>query len=404
MSIRAVTSDVIYVGASDRRISLFENLFPLENGVSYNSYVILDDKTALIDTADQSVSGVFFDNVAKALDGRKLDYIVVNHMEPDHASTLERALLLYPEALVVATARAKGMFSKFFNLDIDSRFIAVKEGDKLSLGKHNLQFFMAPMVHWPEVMVTYDALDKILFSADAFGAFGALNALFNDEIDIEKNYLPDARRYYFNIVGKYGNQVMALLNKASALDIKYICPLHGVVWRNNIGYIVEKYQTWGSYKSEEQGVVIVYGSVHGNTANAANILANRLRMEGVKSVAVYDASKTDVSYLLSECFKFSHVVFAAATYNGGIFSKIETLLLDLKAHLYQNKTVGIMENGSWAPTAAKLMKEMLVSMKNLTILDTIVTINSAVKCEEITQIEELVKDIVRSLDNVECES
>lgn len=400
MNIRAVSCDVIYVGASDRRISLFENIFPLENGVSYNSYVILDEKTALIDTADESVSGVFLDNLAEALNGRKLDYIVVNHMEPDHASTLERVFLLYPQAKIVGTAKAKGMFSRFFDTDIEDSFIVAKEGDSLSLGKHNLHFIMAPMVHWPEVMVTYDSTDKILFSADAFGAFGALDALFNDEINIEKDYLDEARRYYFNIVGKYGNQVMSLLNKASTLDIQYICPLHGIIWRNNIGYFVEKYKTWGSYLFEEKGVVIVYGSIYGNTANAANILANMLRINGVKNVIVYDASKTDVSYILSECYKYSHIIFAAATYNAGIFSKVETLLLDLKAHAFQNRIVGIMENGSWAATSGKLMKEMLISMKKINILEPTVTINSAVKKAEIEQITVLAQAIVASLNEI----
>lgn len=397
MNIRAVSADAFYVGASDRRISLFENLFPLENGVSYNSYVILDEKTALIDTADESVSSVFFDNLTQALNGRKLDYIVVNHMEPDHASTLERVFLRYPEAKIVGTAKSKGMFGRFFETNIDDSFIVVKEGDNLTLGRHNLQFFMAPMVHWPEVMVTYDTLDKILYSADAFGAFGALDALFNDEIDVEKDYIDEARRYYFNIVGKYGNQVIALLNKAACLDIKTICPLHGVVWRNNLGYFIDKYKVWGSYLAEEKGVVIAYGSVHGNTANAANLLANELRIEGVKKVFVYDASKTDVSYILSECFKYSHAIFASATYNAGIFAKMETLILDLKAHLYQNRTVGIMENGSWVPASGKLMKEMIASMKNITFIEPMVTIASAVKLAEKQQIKVLAKAIAQSI-------
>lgn len=398
MNIRAVSCDVFYIGASDRRISLFENILPLKNGVSYNSYVILDEKTALIDTADESVAGVFLDNLAEVLNGRKLDYIVVNHMEPDHASTLERVFLLYPEAKIVGTAKSKGMFNRFFDTDIEESFIVVKEGDNLPLGRHNLQFYMAPMVHWPEVMVTYDPADKILFSADAFGAFGALDALFNDEINVEKEYIDEARRYYFNIVGKYGNQVMALLKKAANLDIAMICPLHGLIWRNNVGYFVEKYKTWGSYQPEEKGVVIAYGSIYGNTANAANILANLLRLENVKNVLVFDTSKTDVSYVLTECFKYSHTIFAAATYNAGIFATMENLLIDLKAHAFQNRTVGIMENGTWAPTSGRLMKEMLGTMKNITCIEPIVTINSAVKSAEIEQIKQLAKAITASLN------
>lgn len=398
MNIRSVSCDVFYVGASDRRIALFENIYPLDNGVSYNSYIILDDKTALIDTVDDSVSEVFFDNVKKTLQGRNLDYIIVNHMEPDHASTLERTALMYPNAKIVGTAKTKEMFGNFFTTNIDDRFIAVKEGDTLSLGKHELQFFLAPMVHWPEVMVTYDKRDKILFSADAFGAFGALNGLFNDEIDIEKDYLDEARRYYFNIVGKYGRQVMALLNKASKLDIKYICPLHGVVWRSDISYFVDKYIKWGSYQYETSGVVIVYGSIYGNTANAANILGNELRINGVKNVAIFDASKTDVSYLLSECFRYSHIVFASATYNLGIFTKMENLLFDLKAHLFQNRTVGIIENGSWAPSSGKLMKELLCSMKDITVLEPTVTISSAVKSANLMQLKALASQISQLIE------
>lgn len=399
MNIRAVNCDVYYVGASDRRIALFENIYPLNDGVSYNSYLIIDDKTALIDTVDESVSQVFFDNVKEGLESRTLDYIIVNHMEPDHAATLERTALLYPQAKIVGTAKTKEMFDRFFTLNIDDRFVAVKEGECISLGKHELQFFMAPMVHWPEVMVTYDKTDNILFSADAFGAFGALNGLFNDEIDIEKDYLEEARRYYFNIVGKYGRQVMALLNKASTLDIKYICPLHGVVWHSDIGYIVDKYVKWGSYLPEQKGVAIIYGSIYGNTALAANILGTELYKQGIKNVAVYDASKTDVSYLLAECFKYSHIIFASATYNAGIFTKMENLLLDLKAHAYQNRIVGIIENGSWAPSAAKLIKELLCSMKDITILEPTITINSAVKSQTATQLGTLARAIAQSINN-----
>ncbi len=397
MNIRTITKDVFYVGASDRRINLFENIYPLQNGISYNSYLIRDKKNALIDTVDESVSSVFFQNLEAALGGEKLDYIIVNHMEPDHAATLERTFKLYPEAKIVGTAKTKGMFQRFFSTDIEDSFIIVKDCDTLEIGEHTFQFFTAPMVHWPEVMVTYEIKDKILFSADAFGSFGALCGLFSDEVDFANEELGEARRYYFNIVGKYGNQVMALLSKASKLEINLLCPLHGYVWRSNIGYFVEKYKCWGSYLPEEKGVVIVYGSIYGNTATAADILAKLLREEGVSKVKVYDSSKTDVSILLSEAFKYSHIVFASATYNNGIFTKMENFLTDLKAHAFQNRYAAIIENGSWAPASGRLMAELIASMKNISVIAPCISIESAVKCAQIEKLGELAKEIAKTL-------
>lgn len=397
MNIRTITKDVFYVGASDRRINLFENIYPLQNGMSYNSYLIKDKKNALIDTVDESVSSVFFQNLSQALGEEKLDYIIVNHMEPDHAATLERTFKLYPEAKIVGTAKTKVMFQRFFTTDIEDSFIVVKDCDSLEIGEHTFKFFTATMVHWPEVMVTYEAKDKILFSADAFGSFGALNGLFNDEIDFANEELDEARRYYFNIVGKYGNQVIALLNKVGNLEINLLCPLHGYVWRNDIGYFVDKYKCWGSYLPEERGVVIVYGSIYGNTAAASDILAKMLREEGVSKVKVYDSSKTDVSILLSEAFRYSHIVFASSTYNNGIFTKMENFLTDLKAHAYQNRNAAIIENGTWAPVSGKLMAELIASMKNVSVIPPCVTIESAVKSAQIEKLSELAKEIAKSL-------
>ena len=398
-NVRKVTEDIVWVGASDRRLALFENIFPIPRGVSYNSYVLLDEKTVLLDTVDASVAGQFFENLEHVLDGRKLDYLIVNHMEPDHCAMIGDLVRRYPEVQVVGNTKTFGMIKQFFGTDFAERAVTVKEGDTLSTGAHTLHFVMAPMVHWPEVMVTYDEKDKVLFAADGFGTFGALNGnIFADEVDFDRDWLDDARRYYTNIVGKYGASVQALLKKASGLEIAVICPLHGPVWRENLGYILEKYQKWSTYEAEDQAVVILYATMYGNTASAADALAGRLAAKGVKKIAVYDVSNTHVSELISEIFRASHVVFAAPTYNGGIYPVMENLLADMKALAVQNKTVALMENGTWAPTTAKQMREKLAELKNVTILDTQITIKSAMAPEQEGQLEALADAIVASMD------
>ena len=399
-NVRKVTEDIVWVGASDRRLALFENIFPIPRGVSYNSYVLLDEKTVLLDTVDASVAGQFFENLEHVLDGRKLDYLIVNHMEPDHCAMIGDLVRRYPEVQVVGNAKTFGMIKQFFGTDFAERAVTVKEGDTLATGAHTLHFVMAPMVHWPEVMVTYDEKDKVLFAADGFGTFGALNGnIFADEVDFDRDWLDDARRYYTNIVGKYGASVQALLKKASGLEIAVICPLHGPIWRENLGYILEKYQKWSTYEAEDQAVVILYATMYGNTASAADALAGRLAAKGVKKIAVYDVSNTHVSELISEIFRASHVVFAAPTYNGGIYPVMENLLADMKALAVQNKTVALMENGTWAPMTAKQMREKLAELKNVTILDTQITIKSAMAPEQEGQLEALADAIVASMDN-----
>ena len=399
-NVRKVTEDIVWVGASDRRLALFENIFPIPRGVSYNSYVLLDEKTVLLDTVDASVAGQFFENLEHVLDGRKLDYLIVNHMEPDHCAMIGDLVRRYPEVQVVGNTKTFGLIKQFFGTDFAERAVTVKEGDTLATGAHTLHFVMAPMVHWPEVMVTYDEKDKVLFAADGFGTFGALNGnIFADEVDFDRDWLDDARRYYTNIVGKYGASVQALLKKASGLEIAVICPLHGPIWRENLGYILEKYQKWSTYEAEDQAVVILYATMYGNTASAADALAGRLAAKGVKKIAVYDVSNTHVSELISEIFRASHVVFAAPTYNGGIYPVMENLLADMKALAVQNKTVALMENGTWAPTTAKQTREKLAELKNVTILDTQITIKSAMAPEQEGQLEALADAIVASMDN-----
>lgn len=397
-NVRNVTDDIVWVGASDRRLALFENIFPIPRGVSYNSYVLLDEKTVLLDTVDAGVAGQFFENLEQVLGDRKLDYLVVNHMEPDHCAMIGDIVRRYPEVQVIGNAKTFTMMKQFFGTDFAERAVTVKEGDTLSAGKHTLHFVMAPMVHWPEAMVTYDETDKVLFSADGFGTFGALNGnIFADEVDFDRDWLDDARRYYTNIVGKYGASVQALLKKAAGLDIAVICPLHGPVWRENLGYILEKYQKWSTYESEDQAVVIMYASMYGNTASAADALAGRLAAKGVKKIAVYDVSNTHVSELISEIFRASHLVFAAPTYNAGIYPVMENLLSDMKALAVQKKTVALMENGTWAATAAKQMREKLSEFKDMTILDTQVTVKSAMSADQTAELEAFADAIVQSM-------
>ncbi len=397
-NVRNVTDDIVWVGASDRRLALFENIFPIPRGVSYNSYVLLDEKTVLLDTVDAGVAGQLFENLEQVLGDRKLDYLVVNHMEPDHCAMIGDIVRRYPEVQVIGNAKTFTMMKQFFGTDFAERAVTVKEGDTLSAGKHTLHFVMAPMVHWPEAMVTYDETDKVLFSADGFGTFGALNGnIFADEVDFDRDWLDDARRYYTNIVGKYGASVQALLKKAAGLDIAVICPLHGPVWRENLGYILEKYQKWSTYEAEDQAVVIMYASMYGNTASAADALAGRLAAKGVKKIAVYDVSNTHVSELISEIFRASHLVFAAPTYNAGIYPVMENLLSDMKALAVQKKTVALMENGTWAATAAKQMREKLSELKDMTILDTQVTVKSAMAADQTAELEAFADAIVQSM-------
>lgn len=396
--VKKVTDDLYWVGGSDRRLALFENVYPIPRGVSYNSYVLLDEKTVLLDTVDASISGLFFENLEYVLNGRTLDYLIVNHMEPDHCAVIGEVVRRYPDVKLVCNAKTVPMLKQFFNFPVEDRTVIVKEMDTLCTGKHTFAFVMAPMVHWPEAMVSYDTVDKILFSADGFGTFGAINGnLFADEVNFERDWLDDARRYFINIVGKYGVQVQNLLKKAATLEIKMICPLHGPVWRENLGWFIEKYDTWSSYKPENQAVMIAYASIYGNTENAAEILASKLADKGVKNIAMYDVSVTDPSVIVSESFRCSHLVFAAPSYNGGIFTKMETVLSELKAHSLQNRTVAIMENGTWAPVAGRQMREIFAGMKNIELLEEGVTIRSAVKEAQEASLEALAEKIASSL-------
>ena len=395
---RKVTDTIWWVGGNDRRLALFENLFPIPRGVSYNSYVIMDEKTALMDTTDPSITSLFLANVAHTLNGRKLDYLIINHMEPDHCSNIEEIMHRYPETTLVCNAKTLQMIGQFYDLDLTERTMIIKEGDTLSLGSHTLHFVAAPMVHWPEVMMVYEDSEKILFSADGFGSFGALNGnLFNDEINFDRDWLDDARRYYTNIVGKYGAQVQAVLKKASGLDIQMICPLHGPIWRNNLAYILDKYVKWSTYEPEDKAVAIMYGSMYGNTERAADILATALSTAGVKDVRVYDISNTDVSELISEAFRCSHIVIASPTYNGGLYPVVESLLNDMKPLNLQNRTLALIENGTWAAPSNKHMRAIVETMKNMTILDTTVTVKSSVKEAQIEALQQLAKEIVDSL-------
>ena len=387
---RNVTDHVIWVGANDRRLNLFENLFPIPRGVSYNAYLIKDEKNALMDTVDASASEQFIENVAYALNGGKLDYLVVQHMEPDHCANIQRILELYPETKVVGNVKTMQMISQFFDADLEGRQVVVKEGDTLELGNHTLHFVMAPMVHWPEVMVSYEDSEKILFSADAFGTFGALNGnLFNDEVDFEKDWIDDARRYFTNIVGKYGIQVQALLKKAAGLDIQMICPLHGPILKEDLGYYIGLYDTWSSYKPENKGVLVAYASILGNTANVAEKFAEMLRERGVEKVVVSDLAREDMAEVIEDAFRYDRMVVAGASYDGGVFPCMQDFLHHLQSKAYQNRTVGIIENGSWGPTAGRTMKAILETMKNVTIVDPMVTIKSTMKDADIPALEAL---------------
>ena len=396
VNIREITEDTFWLGGSDRRLALFENLFPLPDGVSYNSYLIRDEKNVLFDTADASIAGQFLENLGGALDGEKLDYLVILHMEPDHCAEIADVITRYPDVKLVGSVQTFKFLDQFFSgLDKCERMI-MKEGDTLSTGKHTYHFITAPMVHWPEVLMAYDDHTKVLFSADAFGTFGALDGgIFADDHDFEKEYLDEARRYYSNIVGKYGPQVQTVLKKAAGLDIGMIAPLHGPVWRENIPWFIDKYQKWSTYTPEDDGIVVIYGSLYGHTESAAETAAAHLRGKSGTSVKVYDVSKTHTSYLISEVFRASKIVLFCPTYNNGIYLPMAAFLHDLAALNVQNRTFALAENGTWAPAAGKLMKEELAKLKNVTVLEDVLTIKSALHPSDAARLEEFVDAVVK---------
>ncbi len=397
-NVRKITEDLFYIGCSDRKISLFESAYPVKDGMAYNSYLVRDEKTILFDTVDKICAEQFYENLEEALGGKYLDYIAVQHMEPDHCALLAEVVKIYPDVKIICSQKTVSMIKQFFTFDIDSRVIIVKEGDTISTGKHEFQFIMAPMVHWPEVMVTYDKKDKVLFSADAFGTFGAINGnLYDSEVNWERNYLDEARRYYTNIVGKYGLQVQMLLKKAAALDIKMICPLHGLIIKENIDLFIEKYNKWSLYEAEEEGVMIAYSSVYGGTESAVSLLASKLADKGIKNIKMFDVSMTHPSFVLSEAFKYSHIVIATTTYNAGIFESMETFLHVLSSHNLQNRKYVIIQNGTWAPACGGQIKEILEKLKGTEILDDSICIRSTLKEEQIAELDNVVNTIAKSL-------
>lgn len=394
---RKINDDYTWVGADCRRLALFEGVFGVPDGISFNSYLLTDEKTVLFDTADSAVRRTFRENLTHALAGRELDYIVVHHMEPDHAAELAELAGDYPEAQLLCSGMAKTMVGQFFGPELAGRITVIKEGETLCTGRHTLRFVAAPMVHWPEVMMTYDETDRLLLTADAFGCFGALNgALFADEVDFDRDYLDEARRYYTNIVGKYGPQVLALLKKVEGLDVRMVCPLHGPIWRRDLGYLMDKYKKWASYQPEVRGVLIACASIYGGTETAAGILACRLAERGIP-VELYDVSVTHCSYVLSDAFKYSHIVFASATYNNGIFTPMEELLRDIAHHALQDRTVALIQNGSWAPASGKLMAQILGEMKNMELLEQTVTLKSALAPGQDQELEALADALAASV-------
>lgn len=400
--VRNVTEDLYWIGANDHRLSLFENIHPIPEGVSYNAYVLMDEKTVLFDTIDWSSCRQFLENLEHVLNGRPLDYMVINHMEPDHGASIEEVLLRYPNVTIISTEKAF-MLMRQFDFDISGHTLdEVKEGDTRCFGKHTVTFVAAPMVHWPEAMVTFDATDGVLFAADAFGSFGALDGkLFNDEVNFDRDWIDHARRYYTNIVGKYGPHVQLLLKKAAGIvnDIKYICPLHGPVWRSDFGYLLDKYQHWSTYEPEEKGVMIAYASMYGNTEAAAQALAAKLCEKGMTNVVMYDVSNTHVSYLISETFRLSHVVLASVTYNLGIYPVMHNYLMDMKALNLQNRTFAIVENGSWACKSGDLMEKFIQNeMKNMTVLSSRLSLASTLKAEKANELDVLADAIIESME------
>lgn len=396
--VRKVTEDLFWVGANDKRLHLFESIHPIEDGVSYNAYVLLDEQTVLFDTADWSVGKQFIENVEYVLDGRPLDIMVINHLEPDHAASISEIILRYPNVKVVSTEKAWLMMNQFnFGVE-EENFITVKEGDTMKFGKHEVVFVAAPMVHWPEAMVTFDTTNGVLFSADAFGSFKSLDgALFADEVDFKTEWIDEARRYYTNIVGKYGPQVMALLKKASTIDIKMLCPLHGPIWRKDIPWLLDKYIHWATYTPEEKGVMIVYASMYGNTMNAAQLLATKIHERGFHNVHVYDVAETHVSYLISQAFKLSHLAILSVTYNLNVFPPMQNFIDDLKRLNIQKRVVGVVENGSWAPQAGTLICAELDKMKQMTVLNEQVSLLSSVSKMTDKELDDLADSIIESM-------
>ena len=392
-----ITDTIKYVGVNDETIDLFEGQYRMLHGVSYNSYVILDEKIAIMDTVDRRATEEWLSNLERVLEGRTPDYLIVSHMEPDHAANIQRVAEKYPEMKLVGNAKTFPMIAQFFDLNIEGREVIVKEGDTLCTGRHTLRFIAAPMVHWPEVLMTYDETDKLLLSADAFGSFGALNGtLFADEVDFDREVLDEARRYYTNIVGKYGAQVQAVLQKAAGLDIRMLLPLHGHVWRQDLGYILGKYDLWSRWEPEVRGVMIAYASVYGNTENAANILACRLVEQGVK-VKMYDVSVTPSSYVMSDAFKYSHLVFAAPTYNGGVFITMDEVLRDIASNGLQNRGFALLENGTWAPVTARQMAALLEPLKGWRQVGENVTVRSAAHAPQLAAIEGLAAALIADI-------
>ena len=397
--VRNVTEDLYWVGANDHRLALFENIHPIPRGVSYNAYLLLDEKSVLFDTVDWSACRQLLENMDYLLEGKPLDYLVINHMEPDHGASIEEILLRYPKVKIVSTEKAF-MLMRQFGFGVDSHeLIEVHEGDTMSFGKHTVTFVYAPMVHWPEAMVTFDVTNGVLFAADAFGSFGALDGkLFNDEVNFDRDWIDDARRYFTNIVGKYGPHVQALLKKAATIDIKVICPLHGPVWRSDLGYFIDKYDHWSRYEPEEKGVMIAYASMYGNTEAAAQALASKLCEKGMTNVHVYDLSNTHVSQLISETFRLSHVVLASVTYNLGIYPVMHNYLMDMKALNLQNRTIAIIENGSWACKSGDLMQKFVDDeLKNMTVLNERLSLASALHPDKVTELDALADSIIESM-------
>lgn len=382
-----ISDSIKYIGVNDKTLDLFESQYKIPNGVSYNSYVILDKKVAIMDTVDSRATDEWIANLEKTLDGRTVEYLVISHLEPDHSANIQNLIERYPDMKLVGNKKTFDMLPQFFDVDITGKTLLVAEGDELNLGDHTLQFFMAPMVHWPEVMVEYEKTEKILFSADGFGKFGAL--------DVEDEWIDEARRYYLNIVGKYGSPVQVLLKKAATLDIKTICPLHGPILKENLSYYIDKYNTWSKYEPEEDGVLVAYASIHGNTANAAKKMASILEEKGAKKVVLFDLSRQDMSEAVTNAFIYDKLILAGATYDGGVFPCMEEFLLHLKSKNYQKRTVGIIENGSWAPMAAKTMEGILEKMRDLTICDSVVTIKSVAKEKDFENMRKLADEILK---------
>lgn len=387
-----VSDSVKYIGVDDTDIDLFESQYPVPDGVSYNSYIILDDKIAVMDTVDERKTDEWFSNLTEVLEDRQPDYLVISHLEPDHSSNIERLAVRYPDMKLVGNAKTFQMLPQFFDMDFSERSIVVKEGEELSLGTHKLVFYMAPMVHWPEVMVTYEAAEKILFSADGFGKFGAI------ELTKDKDWACEARRYYFNIVGKYGGPVQQLLKKAAGLDINMICPLHGPVLKDNLGYYIGLYDTWSRYEPENKGVLIAYASIHGNTAKAAYELADMLKKAGEDKVVVSDLSREDMAEVIGDAFRYDRMILCAASYDGGVFPCMQDFLLHLQSKVYQNRTVGMVENGSWAPCAARVMRNIVDTFKNITVVEPVVTIKSTVKESDKAALSGLAQAIYEAAD------